>query len=76
MEKRKIVNFLNLGGFVLYVIGRFGKLPTVQLIGVAFIVISMLITVFNRRQFTNFEFWLAVIVLILLAICGVILLLL
>ena len=76
MEKKKIVNFLNLGGFVLYVVGRFGKFPVVSLIGLALIVVSMLITIFNRREFTKFEFWLAVVILIMLAIIGVMLLLL
>ena len=76
MEKRKIVNYLNLGGFVLYVIGRFGKIPTVSLIGLALIVISMLITVFNRHEFTKFEFWLAIVILVVLALIGIMLLLL
>ena len=39
-------------------------------------IVSMLITIFNRREFTKFEFWMAVVILIMLAIIGVMLLLL
>ena len=68
MEKRKIVNYCNLGGFVLYLIGRFGKIPAVAIAGLILIAIAMFTTLFNRKEFTKFEFWLAVLVLIMFAI--------
>ncbi|MBR6962147.1 MAG: hypothetical protein IKH86_00810 [Prevotella sp.] len=73
MEKRKIVNYCNLGGFALYVVGRFAKIPAVAIAGLVLIVIAMFITLFNRKEFTNFEFWLAIAVLAIFAVAIILL---
>lgn len=74
MEKRRIVNYCNLGGFALYVVGRFARIPTLAVTGLLLIVIGLITTLIYRKEFTKFEFWLAIVVLAMFAVALILLL--
>lgn len=76
MNKQTLVNYSNLAGFLLYVVGRVSKLSWLCIIGIALVVLSMIVTIIFRKEFAKTQFWVAAICLILLLVLAILMLLL
>lgn len=75
MNKQTLVNYSNLAGFLLYVIGRVTKMSWLCIVGILLVVLSMIVTIIYRKEFAKTQFLVAAICLILLLILAIIMLL-
>ena len=53
MNKQTLVNYSNLAGFLLYVVGRVTKMSWLCIVGIALVVLSMIVTIIYRNEFAK-----------------------